>query len=180
MKQRFAMMFCFSTMACDASEASSIDGVEAGPTIALVDASAWVPLSADEDPLSSHRPADAHCPEGAYTEEDGALEVETGYCSYVSLHQPLLAPVSRGDSLHAVVLHADLVFEEPAEAHVALVLDNHVVWQRNVAIPAEAALYDVTFPADHDLQVGSSVVFHLHNHGYNTWKLLSLEIQASD
>jgi hypothetical protein len=180
MSRLFATLLCVWMMACDDAPATPpIDGVESGPAIALVDASAWVPLSAEQDPLPTHRPAEAHCPEGAYAEEDGALEVETGYCNYASFHQPLLSPVRRGDTLHAVLLHADLVFEEPAEAHVALVLGDRVVWQRQVAIPAEAALYDVSFSADQDLQAGSDVVFHLHNHGYNAWKLLSLELEGS-
>ena len=43
--------------------------------------------------------------------EDGALEVETGYCNYLSLGQPSLADVAAGDTLHLVLWHGNLAFD---------------------------------------------------------------------
>ncbi|MDH4041243.1 MAG: hypothetical protein OEV88_11370, partial [Gammaproteobacteria bacterium] len=109
--------------------------------------------------------------------EDGALEVETGYCNYLSLVQPSQAALKAGDTLHLVLWHGDLVFEQPATAHVAVTVAGKTVWETQVAIPAEANIYDLRVPVNFDAPAGSAVEYHLHNHGYNTWTLLQLEIE---
>ena len=149
----------------------------AAQRIDLVDGAAWVEQDAAADSLSAHRPADIQCPANSWYDEDGALEVETGYCNYLSVAQPSLAAVNSGDTLHLVLWHADLVFEQPATAHVAVTLAGNRVWETEVAIPAKANIYDLRVPVDFDAQAGSQVEFHLHNHGYNTWTLLRLEVE---
>jgi hypothetical protein len=143
--------------------------------VALLDAAAFAPVSADEDPLAAHRPVRVTCPEGAYLEEDGALELQTGYCNYAALAQPLLADVQPGERVHLVLLHDRLVFEEAAQAHVALLLAGRVIWERSVAIPSEAAVYDETIELSVGAEAGEPVMLHRHNHGYNAWKLLTVE-----
>jgi mono/diheme cytochrome c family protein len=146
-------------------------------SLQLIDANDWVVQSAAEDRFSSHRPADVNCPDNRWYNEDGALEVETGYCNYLSLAQPSKAALAMGDALHLVLWHGDLAFETPAQAHVAITVDGHTVWQENVKIPADADIYDVRIPIDFDAPVGSKVEYHLHNHGYNTWTLLQLGVE---
>jgi len=76
-----------------------------------------------------------------------------------------------------VLWHGDLVFEEPATAHVAVSIAGEVIWQQEVEIPAEAEIYDLRIPVNFDAPEGSTVEYHLHNHGYNTWTLLELEVE---
>jgi hypothetical protein len=52
---------------------------DAGAPVALLDQAAWRPVSAEEDALAAHRPAEVSCPKGTYLEEGGALEPQTGY-----------------------------------------------------------------------------------------------------
>jgi hypothetical protein len=141
----------------------------------LIDVNAWAEQSADADSLSGHRPAQVQCP-GWYN-EDGALEVETGLCNYLSLSQPSKVALAKGDTLHLVLWHGNLAFETPAQAHVAVVIDGKTVWEAEVAIPTEANIYDLRIPIEFDAPEGSAVAFHLHNHGYNSWTLLQLEVE---
>ena len=143
----------------------------------MVDVDAWKQQSGSQDTLSGHRSAGAECPTNSWYNEDGALEVETGYCNYLSVSQPSLAAVNAGDSLHIVLWHGDLAFEDPAVAHVAVTVDGNIVWQDTVDIPAEAEIYDLRIPVEFDAPVGSKVEYHLHNHGFNTWTLLALDIE---
>ncbi len=117
------------------------------------------------------------CEPNSWHEEDGALEVETGECNYLSVSQPSLVSIVPGDQLHLVLWHANLRFEEPAEAHAAISIGEHIIWQREIDIPSESHIFDVTLDADVYAAVGERVEFHLHNHGFNTWKLLTFEIE---
>jgi mono/diheme cytochrome c family protein len=148
--------------------------VDAEQLIAVND---WAMQSAAQDDLSGHRPAEVSCPDNSWYNEDGALEVETGFCNYLSLAQPSKAALTKGDSVHLVLWHGALVFEQPATAHVAIAVDGRTVWEENVKIPTDAEIYDVRIPIGFDAPVGSKVEFHLHNHGYNTWTLLQLEVE---
>jgi hypothetical protein len=144
---------------------------------ALVDVDAWDEQAAGADSFPGHRPADTDCPDSSWYNEDGALEVETGYCRYLSLVQPSLTEVKAGDSLHLVLWHADLAFEQPATGHVAITIAGNLVWEQSIAIPAEANIYDLRIPVTFDAPPGSAIEFHLHNHGYNSWTLLELEVE---
>jgi len=145
--------------------------------VSLVDVNDWSEQPAGEDTHAAERPTAFSCPSNSWYNEDGALEVETGYCEYLSLSQPSKAPVAAGDKLHVVLWHGNLVFEQPATAHVAVAIAGRTVWESEVQIPADAGIYDLRVPLDFDAPVGSKVEFHLHNHGYNTWTLLQLEVE---
>jgi hypothetical protein len=144
--------------------------------VALLDAEALAPVGAEDDPLASHRPAEVQCPEGAYFSEDGALEVQTGYCNYAALSAPLPSELHPGDELRIVLLHDLLVFDEAAQGHVALLVGDEVVWEKVVAIPAEATVFDERVTVSKAAAAGTPWMLHLHNHGYNAWKLLELEL----
>ena len=77
--------------------------------------------------------------------------------------------------LHLVLWHGQLNNAEPAEAHVAVSIAGQRVFEWEVDIPSKGGIYDVVVPSPVTVAVGDEVEFHLHNHGYNTWTLLSLE-----
>ena len=147
------------------------------PDISLVDVDAWVYQDAAEDSLAAHRPEDANCPDNSWYNEDGALEVETGYCNYLSLAQGSLADIAAGDRVHLVLWHGNLAFEEPALAHVAVSIAGETIWESEVEIPAGADIFDKRITVPFDAPTGSKVEYHLHNHGFNTWTLLQLEVE---
>lgn len=143
--------------------------------IALVNHSDWTPAVEADDPIAGHRPAAVDCPVSAWGLENGALEVETGVCNYLSLQQPSLEGVAKGERIRLVLWHQQLRNEAPARAHVALALAGQVLWQETVAIPSDGGFYEVELAAPQDIPAGSPVNFHLHNHGYNSWTLLAVE-----
>ncbi|MFT4615085.1 MAG: hypothetical protein ACI9NT_002237, partial [Bacteroidia bacterium] len=150
-----------------------------GGTTALIDVAQWRIASAEEDSLAQHRPAVVDCPENSWYEEDGALEVETGYCNYLALIQPSKAAVRKGDLVRLVLWHGQLRFEEPAEAHVAVTLGDKILWEDQIEIPNAGGIYEIVVPSTVSIAAGEAVEYHLHNHGYNTWTLLSLELSAT-
>lgn len=143
----------------------------------LIDVDAWAMQDTDSDSFADHRPATVECPDNSWYNEDGALEVETGYCNYLSLSQPAKTGLHSGDTVHLVLWHGELRFDAPAEAHVAIRVAGKVVWEENVAIPAGAEIYDLKIPINFDAPAGSDIEYHLHNHGFNSWTLLKLELQ---
>ncbi len=154
--------------------------VEDSPAAAarpLVDMTAWTVQPAAADRLSAHRPAQVTCPDNSWYAEDEALETQTGYCNYLSLAQPAKTALAQGDTLHLVLWHGNLAAEAPAQAHVAVTVDGHTVWEQTVKIPSAANIHDVRIPVDFDAPAGSTVEYHLHNHGYNAWTLLQLDVE---
>jgi hypothetical protein len=137
----------------------------------LVDAELWQVLDASQDPFSDHRPPDASCdPEGFFV-ETGLVEVETGLCGYVSAAQPIRVGVRTTDLLQVLVYHSSLTSDEDAEGHVALMIDDRLVWEQTVLIPSGSDVHSADFVAGFDAELGTQAVFHLHNHGSNTWNL---------
>ena len=156
-----------------------IEIAEAGPSAstALVDVDSWSIQAAVNDGLASHRPAEVDCPTNSWYNEDGALEVETGYCNYLSVSQPSKTGIAAGNTVHLVLWHGDLAFEQPATAHVAVTIAGELIWEQQVSIPTQAEIYDLRIPINFDAPEGSTVEYHLHNHGYNAWTLLALDVE---
>jgi mono/diheme cytochrome c family protein len=149
----------------------------AAAPLQLIDVNDWAVQAAADDSHASHRPAAVECPDNSWYNEDGALEVETGFCNYLSVSQGSKAALGQGDNLHLVLWHGNLAFEQKATAHVAITIAGKTVWQEEVEIPTDANIYDLRIPIDFDAPAGSKVEFHVHNHGYNTWTLLQLELE---
>ncbi len=142
----------------------------------LVTAEAWVQLEAAADPYVEHRPDPVECGLGGIFVEEGELDIDTNLCNYVMIEQPGLAPVRAGDTLTLAMRHFDLTAPEPATAHVALLLNETLAWERTLLIPGPAEVISVDFEAPIDLPEGEPVRFHLHNHGQNTWILTGVTV----
>lgn len=155
---------------------------EARPTApaSLVNPFDWTLLDAADDPFADHRPADAACPAedhgGEFFGSAYALEVRTGpgRCGWYSAAQPILAPVAAGDAIRVRVWHFELQAEARGEAHAAITLGGRLIWERRVPIPADGGLLLDTVPAPRSWPMGTPLVFHLHNHGANTWNLIDV------
>jgi len=148
----------------------------------LVELEAWERVDAvDEDAFGAERPADLVCDEvlGIGTETFGGeavLELSTDFCNYATLRQPSLRALAAGDTVAIRVWHYDLTAPAPAQAHLALAIDGEVAWEHFVPTPAVGAFVDGEIAIDRDLPEGTELQFHVHNHGDNSYALLSIEV----
>lgn len=143
----------------------------------LIDVNDWEEQGAAGDTFAAHRPAVVDCPSNSWYNEDGALEVETGFCNYLSVAQSSKTAIAQGDTLHLVLWHGNLAFDAPATGHVGIAVDGNIVWEETVDIPGGANIFDVRTTADFSAPAGSKVEYKVSNHGYNTWTLLELEVE---
>lgn len=148
-----------------------------GEFASLIDHEVWIPVEAEDDPLAEHRPAEVTCTAAGWFLENEILEIDTNFCNYLALGQPSLAEVIEGRLIRLEFYHFNLVAPEPAIAHVALVIDGAPIWEQEIAIPGDAWVYEHEFAAPISAPAGSALVFHLHNHGQNTWALMSISAQ---
>ncbi len=119
------------------------------------------------------------CPPAAWTIEGATVEIDTGACPLAVLEQPLLDDVQPGDTLELVFWHSQLVAEEEAEAHLALLVDGTVIYERLVPIPSDPEAYTEEITGV-SAEPGDLLQVHLHNHGANAWNLLHLERQGEE
>ncbi|MCA9710508.1 MAG: hypothetical protein KDK70_32000 [Myxococcales bacterium] len=175
-----------STAGASTVGATALDE-DSGPRLPalLVDHAAWMPLAAGDDPLPSHRPAEGDCgPVGAHLEGTG-YEIETAACNYCARWQPSQVEIRAGDTLAISAFHETLASIEAGQAHMALLLGSWPVWQEFIPIPASPGVVDATpfseqLVIDIDVPAGTPVVLHLHNHGYNSWTLLDVEVRPAE
>ena len=178
LKDALAIMSCSGLviLACDSQPvASDVIQSDSGPSVVtLVSHEAWVFSSEKDDPMASYRPDELVCEEWAYRPEDGAFEVDTGVCNYLSVEQPSLAAVEPGDILDIALWHQSLVAPS-GQAHLAILIGGYLIWEKTVDIPSYPAAYSPQIAADRAYPTGTPIVFHLHNHGSNNWQLLHLK-----
>jgi len=154
----------------------------ADPTPTVVDASRpalnWLDipnhrlLDAATDPDSAHRAAG--CALGTPRVEDETLEFTTNDCVLFWVGVPLLSSVAAGESLRLVTTHSALVARAPAEAHLRVDLEDEVLVNRMVPIPSTDAIDIETVTPKRAHAAGTLLRVHLHNHGENGWRLVSL------
>ncbi|MCX4242465.1 hypothetical protein [Paraliomyxa miuraensis] len=170
-----------STMAAMASSSSGVaddsDGPPSQPGIPmpLVRAEAWDLDDAADDPFADHRPDWVQCELG-WGVETGIFEVSTDLCTYGAFVQSSLARIHEGDELELVILYDALWFEEEATAHVAVALGEEIAWETELPIPSAAGQLRPRWTAPADVEVGTPVHFHLHNHGLNNYRLIGFTV----
>jgi hypothetical protein len=148
------------------------------PKTSLIDHQRWSKTAVSTDPFLSMKPVDAQCGDGAFTIEDGVVEVDTGVCDFLTLEQPSLEVVGAGDSLEVILWHLTLVSldGEAANGYAAVAIGGDVVWEIKVPIPSKEGFYQHRKTAPRRFEESTPIHLHIHNHGTNTWKLLSVSV----
>lgn len=146
---------------------------------ALILSDAWTLLGDDADPFVNERPEERICqPEGYHPEDlagEAVFSIETGLCNYISVAQPLRADIRTGDVVTGRLWHFELNAPEDSEAVARFAtLDGELLWEVVVPIPSDSALLLPQWTATRDLDAGTPIVFHLRNHGANSWSLIDL------
>ena len=137
----------------------------------LVDAARWQVRNPDLDPLGHRTPDHVPCGGGDIRPEDDTLEIDTQRCNFALVGQPLLESVRRGDVLELELWWQILISDRATTAHLAVLLDARLLWEEAVRVPGPADRRLTTFEAPADYPAGSEVLFHLHNHGYNNYRI---------
>lgn len=132
-------------------------------------ADAWQLTIPKVDPLLLHRPADHFCETGAWGQELGGLEPDTGECNYFSLSQSMAEDILVGDRLELLMWWQPLISTEPATGHLAILVGDTILWEEYVPIPSTASVRNIELFAPQDFLAGTPITLHLHNHGANTW-----------
>ena len=141
----------------------------------LIDHRMWVELTADNDPFASHRHEAVVCTERSRQIEGDHYEVETDDCNYVSLSQPSLRPLRQGDRVETVFWHLWLWAPQPAQGQITITIGDWVIADELIDIPGPEASFNPVLTVPKDVPQGTPVIFHLRNHGVNSWRLLSID-----
>lgn len=142
----------------------------------LVSAGEWSEVPRETDPFVSESEQAPACVGPGFFVENEWVEVDTGLCTWVTLEARARFDVARGQWLRLVVSHYDLSASAPGEGVLRLQLGACDVWQKAVSIPNPAAVYDEELESPCAVEAGGTLVFHLHNHGQNTWQLQELAV----
>lgn len=152
----------------------------------LVEPTRWVEADADADPFAD-RPDTIDCSPLSWSVENLAapsLEIDSTDCDYLALTQPMVEDVRVGEEVEVRLWHNDLIAPEAAVTHVAVAFDGVTQWEVRLDIPVgqvrEAALIVDTFEATEEIPVDTEVIFHLHNHGQNSYNLVHVKRLGRD
>lgn len=166
--------------ACDSGETADDASMEEERVpLSIVDPFEWTVAEEGVDAFADQRPPEIDCDpdRGMAVEEtpwQTRFEINTGWCNYATVAQPILEALEPGDSVEVRVYHFELT-GSPAEAYVAAALDGEIRWEQTIPIPSEGQLLKGIFEVDEAVDAGTSIQFHVHNHGVNTWELVSIE-----
>lgn len=162
----------------------SNDGAEPSPTQVesrfetLVPLEGWSSIARADDPFITDPEAAPACVGPGFRLETDfqQLEIDTGFCNWVTLSGSALFDVSEHQSLQLEFSHYNLEAAAPATAELKLSFPECDVWTKELAIPGAAAVYKEQFASPCALKAGQSVLFHLHNHGQNTYQVQGLAV----
>lgn len=144
--------------------------------VSLVEAEAWDVQPKNRDAFAEHRPDEITCEAGTgWLAEEGALEVRTEFCNYLSLSQNALLDLEAGTELEFVLSHSELNFNAPATGHMGIAIGGTVIWETSVDIPSAGNIIKPKIVLPFDVSRGDSIGVHVRNHGDNTWTVHSLE-----
>ncbi|MEZ4451445.1 MAG: hypothetical protein R3B09_18390 [Nannocystaceae bacterium] len=143
----------------------------------LAAADAWVRVTDPAgDVFAAMRPPEATCDDSGYFVDPftQTFEVSTDLCDYLTMRQPTLVALGAGDVVSVRAFHYELSAPEAAEGYMALAVDGEIFWEVTVPIPAAPGPMNAEVMIDRDVPAGADLQLHVHNHGPNTWELVSL------
>jgi hypothetical protein len=144
----------------------------------LVKLEEWSRVERSADPFVADPAAGPDCAAPSFRVEAGQawLELDTTVCNWVTVVGHALLPVELGQQLRLKLSHYDLDAPEPAEAELRLRFASCEAWSKTIAIPsaADVTLEELASPCA--LNEMDAVLFHLHNHGQNTYQLQELAV----
>lgn len=165
----------------DAEQGLRCEPAVEGAPRALIDHDLWRVATPEEDSWVEFRPPDIECPDGSRLAEDFAgtyaYSIVTSRCPYTTIVQETLADACKGESLYIWLWNYALTAPENSTATLGLKLGG-TRWSDTRPIPGPAALVAEEIILQDDVPRGSRILFHVRNHGSNSYELLDLVIVA--
>lgn len=151
---------------------------------AWVSASAWDRVPAAADPWLTDVPADDPCDPlgwGSSTElGDPTFDVQTGQCDPLTAWAPTETAMGEDETLEIRIWHYALLSpgREPAIGRVEMRVGADA-WSVEVPIPSEAGMIHEFWTPRLRYPPGTPVLFHLSNHGANSWHLFDVNVVSA-
>lgn len=140
---------------------------------------AWVRVTDPAtDAFASMRPAGTTCDEaGVFLDPfTRSLEINTDLCDYATVEQSTSRALAPGDVVTIQAFHYELTAPAPAEGYLGLAIDGVIVWEGTPPIPSPPGPIAGEVSLDRSFPAGAGLQWHVHNHGPNTWELLSMMV----
>lgn len=163
------------TLACSSGSPPPGPALHYESLVALDD---WQGVEHDEDPfVVGARAIPACATPGFRVEADQSwLEIDTTVCAWVTVKGSARFGVEVGEKLKLEVSHFDLDAPTPAEAELRLRFGDCEAWSKTIPIPSAADVLVDELDSPCALREGDAVLFHLQNHGQNTYQLQDVAI----
>ncbi|MEC8025390.1 MAG: hypothetical protein VX223_15790 [Myxococcota bacterium] len=149
----------------------------------VVDNYEWLPTPSDSDPFyaTNSGKADVCTPDDYGVEElvDGPwFDITTSLCGYMTVDQPTRVAITEGDTLRLRIWHFQII-AGAGPYHLELAVKSSdgtlmTLWSADVNVPTSSQLFYEEWPAPTDIELGSTVYWHVSNHGINTWGFIEL------
>lgn len=138
---------------------------------------AWAEVLLDADPYyTANDPSPDICPDEDWkveiTPEGQLMEINTSFCAWLTLAQPLLEDVPVGATLRLEVRHAEIL-DGDTDYKLAVTVGELPIWAESVEVFELANVFEFSVVATEAMTAGETVYFHLENHGANTWNFVS-------
>ena len=136
----------------------------------------WTIVDIVDDPFRSFVDAHTACKPIDFGEEYGGVEVSTQQCGYITLSQPTLIDIKIDDLFELNIWHSPLLNDEVTEGMIILQVAQTILWSHTLSIPGPARSWTVRFPAPLNIPKDTPLLFHIRNHGANSYTLNDLSV----
>lgn len=103
-----------------------------------------------------------------------AFQVKTGVCDWATLYQPTTVEVKRSDRFEIRVFHEPLIGPAGTLATVGVSIEDEIVWLEPVPILPQSGFLVPQLELNRELPVGTVLLFHVDNHGANSYHLIDI------
>jgi len=104
-----------------------------------------------------------------------SFSITTLFCSWGTAETRALAAIAEGDPLKVRIWHFSHIKIQNAEARIVIAVEGRTLWETRVPLPTEGALLVDDFPAPFAIAKDAKILWHVANHGQNSWNFLTLE-----
>ena len=98
----------------------------------------------------------------------------------MTIEQPCLNAVYKGDIVRVEVWHFFLTAPEPASARVGLATSDGILVEMMEPIPQPARFIALEYKVQQSIAQNTPIYFHISNLGSTSWHLLNIQINPQE